>query len=432
MRGGKGTVWSEIEGRAGGAVFVFGTNLRIDHCVITACSSLVGGGIACIGTSQCPAGLEARQCTIDSCMASNWGGGLYGIHSSLQVTESSLRRNACGFEGAGCSAIDCMIEYSQSKFLRNSGQLGGIVVNGCTGSIESCEFSHNISSLDGGAADLTCSNSNVHVISNIFASSQASEGLISFCCFPDAEVRFIGNIVEHTVGNGEAAILIAGIEGDFSYNIINALSGFRHTIYAFQQTSVRFHHNFFSNNVNDVAILSQGPDFEGSLDSNWIAGNSGPCFDDPVMPAESMDVRLNWWGHQTGPYHVILNPNGQGDTLGWSMAMFEPWLQSPPDTSLSSNSSEVPAPVQATWRILSLFPNPFNNVLKVELAGFAGSDFSIAMFDLLGRQIMVFRPGRVTGGAIQLTLPQKLSSGIYFFMAYDGTFSETRKVVLLK
>ena len=45
-------------------------------------------------------------------------------------------------------------------------------------------------------------------------------------------------------------------------------------------------------------------------------------------PAATVDVRNNWWGDPSGPYHQTLNPDGTGDSV-WGPVLLDPWLQSP-------------------------------------------------------------------------------------------------------
>lgn len=43
----------------------------------------------------------------------------------------------------------------------------------------------------------------------------------------------------------------------------------------------------------------------------------------------ALDMRNNWWGDPSGPYHPEHNANGRGDSVGVNIT-FAPWLQAPP------------------------------------------------------------------------------------------------------
>lgn len=42
-----------------------------------------------------------------------------------------------------------------------------------------------------------------------------------------------------------------------------------------------------------------------------------------------IDMRNNWWGQKSGPYHPQENPEGRGDAAGVNI-FFDPWLKEPP------------------------------------------------------------------------------------------------------
>ncbi|MFA6253900.1 MAG: alpha/beta hydrolase [Candidatus Paceibacterota bacterium] len=44
----------------------------------------------------------------------------------------------------------------------------------------------------------------------------------------------------------------------------------------------------------------------------------------------AMDARHNWWGDNSGPYHVDLNPNGLGDKIVGANVLFDPWIGQTP------------------------------------------------------------------------------------------------------
>lgn len=146
-----------------------------------------------------------------------------------------------------------------------------------------------------------------------------------------------------------------------------------------------------------------------------------------------LDMRNNWWGHETGPYHATYNPGGLGDTLISDSILFIPWLTVPPDTTLptSINKPEQPA-IPGTWHIMNLFPNPFNSEFTIILAGFTRTDFSLRLYDILGREAAVIQEGALTGGRLSFHAPPELASGVYFLRAADHNQIDTRKVVFIK
>jgi hypothetical protein len=81
----------------------------------------------------------------------------------------------------------------------------------------------------------------------------------------------------------------------------------------------------------------QLPNFNLSVANNRIDNHVPPVVPDYVKygigrGATSeilLDMRLNWWGERSGPYHPEENPEGRGDSVG-SNILYRPWLTEPP------------------------------------------------------------------------------------------------------
>jgi len=100
-------------------------------------------------------------------------------------------------------------------------------------------------------------------------------------------------------------------------------------------------------------------------------------------PESVMDLRYNWWGDPTGPYHKQLNPEGRGVEIQ-ARARIYPWLREPPRKPLVlSINVEPPMPMQGipfrvrvsgntTGPYLYLFgygTGLFNSVASIVLGG---------------------------------------------------------------
>ncbi len=63
-------------------------------------------------------------------------------------------------------------------------------------------------------------------------------------------------------------------------------------------------------------------------------------------PREAIDLRYNWWGDPSGPYHSQLNPEGKGAAVQ-ARARLHPWLEEPPKpVERLAVSIEPPLPMQ--------------------------------------------------------------------------------------
>lgn len=97
----------------------------------------------------------------------------------------------------------------------------------------------------------------------------------------------------------------------------------------------------------------------------------------------------------------------------------------------SSAADNPPVSLPSTFA-LATYPNPFNSTLSISLDVALNQDVSLALCDLLGREVDVIHRGKLNSTTISYTTPVSLSSGIYFIRASSATQSAMQKVVLLK
>lgn len=100
----------------------------------------------------------------------------------------------------------------------------------------------------------------------------------------------------------------------------------------------------FGLRTQTVQVAPNGvPPFDLRVDNNFIDEHVPPII--PVYlefglgrGATSeilLDMRNNWWGKDSGPYHPELNPLGRGDSVGVKI-LFQPWLEQKPDCAPDS------------------------------------------------------------------------------------------------
>ncbi len=79
------------------------------------------------------------------------------------------------------------------------------------------------------------------------------------------------------------------------------------------------------------------------------------------------------------------------------------------------------------------YPNPFNPVTVISYALPKAGHVSISVYDALGREVAQLIHGEQNAGRHTVNFDaSKLSSGIYLYKMTSGTFSETRKMLLMK
>ena len=79
------------------------------------------------------------------------------------------------------------------------------------------------------------------------------------------------------------------------------------------------------------------------------------------------------------------------------------------------------------------YPNPFNPATTISFSLPSKSFVSLKVFDVLGREVSTLVSEELSVGTYSWSWnAEGLASGIYFYRLQAGTFSETKKLVLIK
>ena len=83
--------------------------------------------------------------------------------------------------------------------------------------------------------------------------------------------------------------------------------------------------------------------------------------------------------------------------------------------------------------LMQNYPNPFNPSTSITFNIPTKSYVSLIVFDILGREVaMLVNEQKSAGTYTQKWNAANMSSGIYFYRLQAGTFTETKKLILLK
>jgi hypothetical protein len=92
-------------------------------------------------------------------------------------------------------------------------------------------------------------------------------------------------------------------------------------------------------------------------------------------------------------------------------------------------SSEIPA----SFSLSQNYPNPFNPNSKIKFQIAKSGDAKLVVFDMLGREVATIVNENLNPGTYEVDFDgSKLSSGVYFYKLTAGSYSETRKMSLIK
>ena len=79
------------------------------------------------------------------------------------------------------------------------------------------------------------------------------------------------------------------------------------------------------------------------------------------------------------------------------------------------------------------YPNPFNPNTKISYQLPVAGIVTLKIFDILGKEVATlvdeYKPAGIYD--VQFTM-NNLSSGVYFYQLKAGTFTQTKKMILLK
>jgi hypothetical protein len=81
------------------------------------------------------------------------------------------------------------------------------------------------------------------------------------------------------------------------------------------------------------------------------------------------------------------------------------------------------------------YPNPFNPSTKIrfEIPKGTAGNVQLIVYDVMGREIEVLLDERLTGGEYEVNfLAGNITSGVYFYKLITGSFTDTKKMILIK
>ena len=79
------------------------------------------------------------------------------------------------------------------------------------------------------------------------------------------------------------------------------------------------------------------------------------------------------------------------------------------------------------------YPNPFNPSTKIKYSIAHSSFVTLKVYDLLGRGIAIIVNEEKAAGNYEINFnANKLSSGVYFYRIQAGSFTDTKKLILLR
>jgi len=113
-------------------------------------------------------------------------------------------------------------------------------------------------------------------------------------------------------------------------------------------------------------------------------------------------------------------------------------VESPPYLGVISDVATSETPVPGTFALEQNYPNPFNPTTLVTYSIPQGSHVTIEVFNILGQKVTTLFDGMQVTGTHSIAWNAQnergsvLGSGVYFLRMQAGSFSQVRKMVLMK
>jgi hypothetical protein len=94
----------------------------------------------------------------------------------------------------------------------------------------------------------------------------------------------------------------------------------------------------------------------------------------------------------------------------------------------NDNSKKIVA-----YKLLQNYPNPFNPATTISYEIPKTSFITLKVYDILGRQVKTLVNKEMNSGSYETKFDaSSLTSGIYFYSLQAGSFSQSKKMILLK
>jgi enediyne biosynthesis protein E4 len=95
--------------------------------------------------------------------------------------------------------------------------------------------------------------------------------------------------------------------------------------------------------------------------------------------------------------------------------------------------NQISSQVPDKFTLHQNYPNPFNPVTKIRFDISTASNVKVTVFDITGRVVVTLVNGYMQAGTFETDFDaSKLSSGVYFYRLDTKSFTETKKMVLIK
>ncbi len=189
--------------------------------------------------------------------------------------------------------------------------------------------------------------------------------------------------------------------------------------------------------TQDTIPVSQGWNIIGALSVQVPVSNVGSIpggivtsqffgYDGTYSPSSSLDPGKGYWVKSAQSGQLVMNGSSPAPSAGRIRMELAGEMPPPPPDGLSGE-------LAAGYSLGQNFPNPFNPVTRIYFSIPQEGNVKLAVFNLLGEMVGVLVDGFTVAGSHAVEWNGSgMPSGVYYYTIHSGTFSDTRKFILMR
>jgi serine protease len=197
-----------------------------------------------------------------------------------------------------------------------------------------------------------------------------------------------------------------------------------------------------------AALLSTGsPQFRAINNDNNVAGNPWGVYDGFTKDEKWQSLSGGTTHTQegpadvsmvigTGPLSIAANDSailGFAVLAGVNLDSLKASVDAAREKWNATLRQQTSAQIPLSFSLYQNYPNPFNPSTKIPYDLPSESHVTLVVYDLLGQEVARLVDARQSAGQYEIVFSAShLSSGIYFYRIQAGTYSEIRKMMVLK
>ncbi len=431
----------------GGMYNNYHSSPTLTNCTFTSNSAAyngAGGGMYNFDSSS----PTLTNCTFTSNFALSAGGGMFNENSSPNLTNCTFTSNSVSVAGPGNGGGMC--NFSSSPTLTNCTFTSDTAVNGggmlnydaSSPTLNNCTFTSNFAFSSGGGMwnefssptlnNCTFSSNSVPgsgggMVNGGTVSGGGSSPILTNCTFTSNSAGDGGGMANYISSSPTLNNCIiwgneASTNGD-EFWINYATITLNYSCYANASGDIYISGGTFADTNHNI---TSDPQFVGSsinpAHPYSILGTS-PCADagNDSYNSQAYDIR------GVGYPRKLNNTTGGVGTI--DMGAYEYKIGDDPLTSVETGIASTPK----KFTLSQNYPNPFNPSTKISFNLLSKSFVSLKVYDLIGREVSTIVSEELSAGNHSCQWnAANVPSGIYFYRLQAGSFSETKKLVLLR